>query len=72
MKQETKEKLGWILAGFGVVLLFALLLSIPIISAYFEAQSYNRVTGANVSTWDAIFLDLRVQESPKEQTNGNR
>lgn len=34
-------------------------------SAHFEAAAYERVTGKKVSTWDAIFLDLRVQESPK-------
>ncbi len=25
-----------------------------------EARSYNRVTGANVTTWDAMWLQLRV------------
>lgn len=27
-----------------------------------EASAYNHVTGKNVSTWDAMFLELRVQE----------
>lgn len=31
-----------------------------------EAASYNRVTGSNVSTWDAMFIDLRVQAEPKQ------
>lgn len=31
--------------------------------SYFEAQSFNRLTGNNVSTWDAMFVSLRVQES---------
>jgi hypothetical protein len=30
-----------------------------------EAEAYNRVTGANVSTWDAMFIDLRVVATPK-------
>lgn len=30
------------------------------IAASMEADAYNRVTGANVSTWDALFLELRV------------
>ena len=30
------------------------------IAASYEADAYNRVTGANVSTWDALFLELRV------------
>ena len=37
-----------------------------VISAYFEAAAYERVTGKHVTTWDAIFLDLRVQEDVKE------
>lgn len=35
------------------------------LQSYFEAQAYYRVTGKRVSTWDAMFLDLRVQESAK-------
>lgn len=27
-----------------------------------EASSFEHVTGKHVSTWDAMFLDLRVQE----------
>ena len=33
--------------------------------SYFEAAAYERVTGKRVSTWDAMFLTLRVQEAPK-------
>lgn len=35
-------------------------------SAYFEAQAFNRATGKNVTTLDALFLDLRVQSEPKD------
>lgn len=31
-------------------------------ASYFEAAAYRRVTGKEVSTLDAMFLDLRVQE----------
>lgn len=30
-----------------------------------EARAFNRVTGGNVSTWDAMFVSLRVQENIK-------
>ena len=30
-----------------------------------EAAAFNRVTGKHVSTWDAMFVDLRVQETVK-------
>jgi len=29
-------------------------------ASYFEARAYNRATGAEVSTWDAMFIQLRV------------
>lgn len=31
-------------------------------ASHFEAQAFNRVTGNDVSTWDAMFIELRVQE----------
>ena len=34
--------------------------------SYFEARAYTNVTGRHVSTWDAMFLDLRVQEPVAE------
>lgn len=33
--------------------------------AWQEAAAYNRATGKHVSTWDAIWLDLRVQSEAK-------
>lgn len=33
--------------------------------SYFEAAAYRRVTGKQVTTWDAMFLDLRIQEPVK-------
>ncbi len=39
--------------------------AIWVVRSRFEAQAYNRVTGAHVSTWDAMWLDLRVMESPR-------
>lgn len=34
--------------------------------SYFEASAYNRVTGKSVSTWDAMFVPLRVQDDAEE------
>lgn len=33
--------------------------------SYMEARAYERVTGKQVTTWDAMFLDLRVQEGAR-------
>lgn len=52
-------------AIFIVVLLFVVA-AIQISSAYFEAQAFNRATGKNVSTWDALFIELRLNDSPKD------
>lgn len=46
-----------------VVLAFAVLCHWA--QSYFEAAAYNRATGSNVSTWDAMWIELRVQAGPK-------
>ena len=54
--------------GFFGCLLAALILVKMIVwtsYSYFEAQAYNRLTGSHVTTWDAMFVDLRVQAEPK-------
>lgn len=51
---------GLLLAGF--------LLGSPawwVLSSAMEASAYNRLTGAHATTWDAMWVSLRVQESPK-------
>ena len=46
----------------------AIALAFPIFSAYQEATAFNRITnGPHVTTWEAIWLDLRV-----EACNGQR
>lgn len=34
------------------------------IKSHMEAKAYNRITGANVTTWEAMFLNLRVDLPP--------
>lgn len=41
------------------------LVALHVWSANMKAAAYERVTGKKVSAWDAMFLDLRVQEEPK-------
>ena len=48
-----------------IVLLFGCIFLAWVAQSYFEAQSYNRITGENVSTWDALWVELRIQASPK-------
>jgi len=50
----------------GMVILFIIGgLFVWIGRGYMEASAYNRVTGADLSTWDALWIDLRVQEAPR-------
>lgn len=36
------------------------ILSFIVMSAHFEARAYNRLTGSDVTTWEAIWVRLRV------------
>ena len=57
-------------AEYGPAALF-LLAVIPLViggwvfASWQESRSYNRLTGAETTTWDAMWVDLRVQESPR-------
>lgn len=55
---------------FCITAIAAILLAPPaiwIVKSYFEARAYNRLTGAHATTWDAMWVELRVQDSPKAQ-----
>jgi len=46
----------------GTILFFGLVLAFPVFSAHQEAAAYNRITnGPHVTTWEALFLELRVE-----------
>jgi len=60
MKTILKELLPAIIT-IAFILIFSA--SIWIIRSHFEARAYNRVTGATVTTWDAMWIELRVQGS---------
>lgn len=60
-RQRQRAKLmPWVVACLyaGVPLLG---LVVWLVSSHFDAQAYNRATGSNVSTWDAMWVELRVQ-----------
>lgn len=42
-------------------------LAIVAIQPKFEADAYTKLTGKKVTYWDAVWCDLRVQESIKQQ-----
>jgi len=58
--KKNNEVLGMV----GIVVLFFVCLGIGWVGySYCEARAYNNITGANVKTLDAMFVELRVQES---------
>lgn len=49
--------------GCSVVMCLGLLLAVPIVwvgKSYQEARTFKRLTGREVSTWDAMFVELRI------------
>jgi hypothetical protein len=34
-------------------------------SSYMESKTFNRLTGANTTWFDALWVELRVQEAPR-------
>lgn len=45
-----------------------ILLAIPgfhVFAVYQESRTYNRLTGAQTTTWDALWVELRVQDAPR-------
>lgn len=56
------ENLLTVAGCVGVVLL---LIGVAWAQAHFEAAAFNNATGKNVSTWDALWIDLRVQGEGK-------
>lgn len=66
MKESTKDTIATtFILGVLISLFLGIIVAISAGGAYFEAQAYKRVTGKDVSVWDAMFLDLRVQEEVK-------
>jgi len=48
----------WVTALIAALLLF--IFSMDLLGSYNEARVYNKLTGAKVTTWDAMWVELRV------------
>jgi hypothetical protein len=62
MLKPHRELVGYLVLG----LLAGLLPFGYVVASYMEASAYNRVTGKHVSTWDAMWVDLRVTGEARE------
>jgi hypothetical protein len=38
---------------------------VNVVSWHMESAAFNRITGAHTTWWDAVWVELRVQEAPK-------
>lgn len=63
MRKKDAETLI-VFAGLAFVLLVSVTMWVA--RASFESATYNRLTGANTTTWDALWVELRVQEGTKQ------
>ena len=64
MTKTTKEVLVH-LAALGLIFLAAA--GFVVFAAHQEAKTYKRLTGVEVTTWDAMWVQLRVDRPPLVQ-----
>lgn len=57
MREETKDRIIPVAAIAGIL---AFTFGVAWIASYFEARTFNKLTGSNVTTVDALFVKLRV------------
>jgi hypothetical protein len=58
-KKNDNENFASLLIGIALVLVTVCVFWFG--KSYFESRSYNRLTGGSSTTWDALFVQLRVQ-----------
>jgi hypothetical protein len=56
------------LGVFAVITILGLGAAVVWMSAHYEAETFNRCRGANVSTFDALWVELRVEDCKKPKT----
>jgi len=64
-----KEWLINIFIVLGIFFIIGFILTLP---ARFEANSYNKLTGGQASTWDAIWVQLRVDCPTVKETKESK
>ena len=59
---DTLELVAWagLIGGF-----FLCVAAFSVFSFHMESATFNRLTGAHTTWWDAAWVELRVQEAPK-------
>jgi hypothetical protein len=63
MDSEIKKLIAGV--TFGIVVCIVLPVFFWIGASKMEAKAFNSVTGKHVTTWEAMWIELRVQEQSK-------
>lgn len=64
MKDRTTTILAWFLGSLILLAILAIPAGIWVFQSAMEARAYEHATGVKVSTWDAMWVELRVQNAP--------
>jgi len=66
MKEKDKDAIQELIVAFiAIFMLISIMLGIVWFFASQEAASYRKFCDKPVTTWDALFLDLRIDECNK-------
>lgn len=64
----SSNRLSGYEAPFGLIaiaLVVACIIGFTFFLAKMESDTYNRLTGAKTTWWDALWVELRVMEAPR-------
>ena len=59
-------KKGFTLIEMMMVIAIVAIIGVAFMQPYFEAQSFNKLTGGNATYWDALWSNLRVDGSSQK------
>lgn len=62
---QPEEKFGYFMIAIVVIGLLIVCASLPL-SWVMESRTYNKLTGAHTTWFDAIWVELRVQDNPRK------
>lgn len=65
-KSKTTSIIEWCV-NLSIFLIILGLLAAAFIQPVMESRTYNKLTGANTTWWDAVWVELRVQDQPQKK-----
>lgn len=71
MRQKRKRNGTYALINILVILAILAIIGLFAAQPYFEAKSFNKLTGGNATYWDALWSNLRIDGSSQRQNNSN-